>query len=1063
MFLLLAAGAAGGAYIYSLWKRSDELLQARVLSFLEEVAPEWKTELGRARFDFQGRVRLHDFKLHWGPGDVPLANFPEMILVMDREQMAQQKVLLHQVRFLRPQLLLVHKADGTWNWSGLPPPRRMSDVLPELRIEQGTLTVRIENAAGGAGSTVVFREVSLQFVPSGKQRYAVTGTTAVDRAGVMQFDAQWDLETRSWSLNGGIQQLKIGSDLIGLITDVSPEIRENLDRTLGRIKNPAAPAASPDLGLELTADVGFRVSQWRPDAEHEYRIGLQVTTGQITNPRLPFALYDVQAALECTNRQCLVRKLIARNGVTQVALDAKIERQPNATPARVALAVRDLSLDGRLYERLPETLREIYRLVQPAGRIDVQTTLDYDGTAGWKHATDVTAKDCTATCVKFPYQVDGIVGTIQHRGQTCKVSMKGWAGKRPVTLTGNTLAVGSPAAATFDIAVDDLPLDERFLAATSPGVQTALRNLNIQGTGDIRFRVSRPAGGGPEFQPTLVGRLRNCTMACTAFPYSLTNLNGGITWSGDTWTFRDLQAAHGAAQLTGGGTFVMHEKAGVLDLTVTTTGGLLDQSLQMALPKPQQKLWDEFAPRGQFNAETRLVWTPGELPQVDINAQLSNAGFELKAFPYPLDEVNGALSLTNHTLTIRSLSGRHDDTKVRVETGWGEVGPTGEWRVRLEKLEVDDLDPNRRFRRALPNGFREVVENLDPRDGTISLVGMLEFRGTGDPRDDITSAWHIETVYSGATLTAGVDLHNVYGRVFSRGTWNGKAVNSKGHVEFDSLTLDGYQFTEMKGPVEIKGSQLVIGSREAVTVAGPSGGALRISADDRITAKAIDGVFTLDGIAVLEKVPSYHVLITLSNARLERFAQLYLPGHNKLQGVMNGWVELNGRGSSSDQIEGRGQLQISPAALYELPVILSIFQILKFVPPDTAAFNQAFVYFNVARSQFDLRQIDLVGNAISLRGRGVVRFDGKLALNFYSTVGRNQLQLPLPLVQGLLGEAASGWVGVEVRGSMKDPLAKLTPVPKLDEALKNFLGAFEPRPMTQPFRPAQAAPARVRK
>jgi hypothetical protein len=506
----------------------------------------------------------------------------------------------------------------------------------------------------------------------------------------------------------------------------------------------------------------------------------------------------------------------------------------------------------------------------------------------------------------------------------------------------------------------------------------------------------------------------------------------------------------------------MEHSSGLLDLTVATQGAIFDQSLQMALPTPQQKLWEEFAPRGRFNAATRLLWRPGQPPRIGIDAELLSAGFELRAFPYPLDEVSGTVSFIDNKLAFQSLVGRHDDTKVRLEQGSGAIDPSGEWRIRLDKLNVDGLDPNRRFRRALPSGFREVVENLDPRDGTLSLSGMLEFRGTGDPHDHVTSAWHIETVYAGASLTVGVDLHNVYGRVFSRGTWNGKTVRSEGHVEFDSLTLDGYQFTEVKGPVGVNGNQLVIGSKDAVTVSGPAGGTLRVAAEDRITAKAIDGIFTLDGIAVLDKPPSYRVLVTLSNARLERFAQLYLKGQNKLQGIMNGWVELNGRGSSPDSIEGRGQLQISPAALYELPVILAIFQLLKFVPPDKAAFNQAFVFFNIGRGQYDLRQIDLVGNAMSLRGRGVIRFDGRLWLNFYSTVGRNQLQLPLPLVQGLLGEAASGWVGVEVHGTMKEPVANLKAVPKLDEALKNFLGAFEPRPAGPQMRPAQGRPGRVR-
>ena len=123
---------------------------------------------------------------------------------------------------------------------------------------------------------------------------------------------------------------------------------------------------------------------------------------------------------------------------------------------------------------------------------------------------------------------------------------------------------------------------------------------------------------------------------------------------------------------------------------------------------------------------------------------------------------------------------------------------------------------------------------------------------------------------------------------------------------------------------------------------------------------------------------------------------------------MNGWAELAGNSSDPKDVTGRGQLLIHPAALYELPVFIQIFKTLSLATPDKTAFNYALTSFNIGNRMVNFSGIDLIGDAISLRGRGWARFDGPLQLQFYSRPA-SAWQVPLRQQPGRSVHSGLGW------------------------------------------------------
>ena len=161
---------------------------------------------------------------------------------------------------------------------------------------------------------------------------------------------------------------------------------------------------------------------------------------------------------------------------------------------------------------------------------------------------------------------------------------------------------------------------------------------------------------------------------------------------------------------------------------------------------------------------------------------------------------------------------------------------------------------------------------------------------------------------------------------------------------------------------------------------------------------------------------------------------------------MNGWAELNGNSTDPKDVMGRGQLMIHPAALYELPVFIQIFKTLSLATPDKTAFNYALTTFDIGNRTVIFNRIDLIGDAISLRGRGWASFDGPLHLEFYS---RPASSWQVPLLSNFVDQFTQGWVGVSVTGTVQNPRARVMAMPQFDTAFRQFLAAIN-RPGTIP-------------
>lgn len=1059
LLILISLVITGVSFGYIWWMRSDDILKAGILEKVTKHVPGLMIDIDRAQFDFRRRVRVEGCRVQVVNHPDTIIDLPEVVVTLDQEKMARHQIIdVQKVVLNRPQLVLVRMADGTWNWEGLPEPVRSDNPLPELVIERGSLSLKFERGPESVPTAVTFQNLDLRLIPSGASRYEIEGHTSIPQAGKLEIAGYWDLDSKLGAVSGKWSQLEFGPNLVRMATGISPELQTRLQNAFPSLKlQPDQDTGMYDLGVSAQMDIQFSLARTKRDQPTQFQVVTYLREGKLKHPLLPFPLRNIVGKVLIDNQSLQIQDLQAHNGETSFAAGGYYSFQKRSTPegaplnqSSFSLQARQLPLDERLRSRLTGGLARTYDTLRPSGNIDLEVNLSHPGSGKWRiQDLVVSVNDGEMIPVHFPYRVDHIKGKLtQQEPDILNLHFSGMAGSRPVTAKGFVEHPGPASRMQISVEIDQVPIDASLRAACPEGVQNVLDEIDLSGKANATIKLTRvPALHQPIHMDVLAIMDHGGALQYRSFPYRVTNLSGRLFYSSQTGraSFDQLKGTHGNARLTASGSYARFENDGKLQLSITAENAACDSNLRLALPDSLQKLWGELAPTGKLKVlTTNILWERGRPAKVEIpHAEWRNGSLNLKDFPYPIDQIQADWNYKenpqtgNSEVRLTAVSGKHDETRIGIGKAFAEITPGGDWRFHMENMNVDDLSADRAFQSALPEAMGSALNVLNIQR-PISASGKIEFRGSQQPGTAITAAWDLNSYLAENTISAGVDVTKLYGKVHSRGTWDGNHLKLTGDLDLDSAVILGYHLTEIKGPFEINDEQLTVGSRQIRRTQMQSVSLPQINAKQPITAKAIRGVITCMGDIELSTVPTYNMQIELHRGLLEEYAARYMPGQSQLRGVMNGWIQLWGRGSNKSDLKGQGQLQISPAAIYELPPIAQIFKVVRLSQPDKTAFDSAFCDFTVSNQTFHLKYIELKGNAISLYGQaGEAHFDGRLKVDLFSQLTRRQL--PLPALTQLIGHATSGWIRVELRGTTSSPIVDIKTNPLLDGSLKTFL------------------------
>jgi hypothetical protein len=1038
--LVLVAAVAVGVYLFT---RMDDEIRRQVQQTLAEHFPQLNVSVGGARM-VEGRgIAVYDLAI----SETSSTNLQNNLLVVDEMMLVCDMQLSRLVRgtppieriiVKHPQLYIARQANGRWNLNSLWPLPECGEVRPQVVIQDAQVTLSEERQA--SLSPLLLRDVNLTLSGArddpGERNIKLHGTLSGPNVKRVEIHAQFDPQEQSLQVEGDVRQLQFTSELLAWTTCYA-----------GSIVGPST--------LVGHLDGNFTVRhQWGGQTLPQIDARLKLSEGRLDDPRLSRPLTEVSAVATCKDNTLRVEELRCNCGAASVVLTLQRQGWNSMAPLALAVRVENLPLDQKLYKALPPMLQGQWDKYQPTGLIDAEAQLTFDGTR-WKGSATLTGRELAFESNEFPYRVANGSGTMRyHLGAdgepgTLDIDLTAYGGGRPLKIVGQAIDPAPGAVGWAEITGDNVEIDGRMIAALPDSTRLVIQSLHPEGRFNVHWRMERTQLGQAKMHKSLRLELVDVRINYDKFPYPLSGIQGLVLADDDHWTFRDLVSG-GSRSVQCRGSLQPTAQGKELSLLFTAQQIPLDDDLKQAVPPGVAQAWDQLHPRGQIDLTADVYHLTGfakPTMRVAVRPRPETASIEPRFFPYLMEKVEGTITYHEGQLLMSDMRAEHSRTTIHTN-GSGNFAEDGSWQVQLEGLSADRLTARRELVGALPEKMQKAIEQLKPTGSFALQNSSLRVFKPGDSTAPVQAHWDMQLDCHQTDLQAGVELRNVHGTVRLVGAFDGTRCYEAGELEIDTATFQGVQFTEIRGPIWIDETSCRLG-HWASDAQGQT--------PRRVTAKVYDGSLVGDAWVTYDSLPQYGAEVSVAGADLQRIMTERFQGGNDSRGKVAANFSIRGLGRQLENLLGEGDVKITEAEIGQLPLLVGLLKVLRNSTPNSTAFNQSDMKFRIQGRHIYLDQLDFLGDAVSLFGKGYTNFDQQLNLAFYGVVGRNEIRVPL--LKDLVSQVGQSTIQLYVDGSLSDPQIHTQAFPMVNQLIQQIQTDLDTAGARQAQRGLPAAPA----
>lgn len=916
------------------------------------------------------------------------------------------------------------KPSGTWNVAHLwPLPAGDGAGFP---VELEDVVVEIVDPTRAAALTLRDIRLSLEperTLPGQPVKYRVVGNGTGDHFDRATWEGKFSRGGADWSLTGGVEGLEF-----------TPRLRAALPTDCDKWLEPLA-------SVRGRTRFNFEVSHsGLKDAALQFNIAGNVSEGRIDDNRLPESLTDVVADVSADNRGLKITGVAAKCGPGELSGSLTTGGFTANSPIDVQLKLKGWPLD-RCPRELPARLQDELKKLNLRGAADVSGRFTFDGKT-WKRNAVATARQVSLQHTAFNYPLTDGEGRLQDDGNSVRAELRALAGSTPITIVAEFPTAQGPAGAgRVDIRSEKpVLIDERFLAALEPNAQKVVRSLSPQGTISVVGRIERTAPDRPPLKSWRI-ELHDLALRYDKFSYPFFNVRGTLESVDGQWTFKNLSGRNDCGHVTGEGFLkTSPDQPSRLELAFKAGDVPLGEDLRRALNPGAQRLWDSIQPRGTLDVlNVNIGYDVGRPESFALTIQgkkwgpqqnVAGRGITLTPaqFPLRLDQVTGEFLFDRGQISLSGFSARRGESTLSSGCVC-RPRPNGGWSVVFDKIAIDRLQVDHELLQALPREVAAGVAKADVR-GPVGISGKVELQLPDNDREAYAADWDLNVDLENGGLDVGVPLEHIFGGVRLVGRGGPQGFASRGELAVDSFIARGIQVSNVRGPLTIDRQRITLGEWSAPPVNG--------KAPPPVTGNVFGGRIVLDAGREFNEDGRFALQASLDEANLWNVMLEVMPKHLGITGRAYASLALQGSAKGMHTWKGNGAVRLRDADIFDVPLIFALFKQLSIRRQDSVPFSDANMDFRVEGEDLQFDRLDFHGEVVSLKGRGRMTMTEQrpVDLQFYTQVGRDEIQLPL--LRPLLGEASRSFLLIEVSGNADNPQVTKKAFPAINDQLRQL-------------------------
>ena len=1025
LLITVAVALLVGGYLYL---RLDDEIRRQVEKRLSDHYTNLHVEVARARFEKDHGIAIYDIALfeRQSTGPVrPIISIDELYLAgnMRLDELVADRLCIDEIVVRRPRLQAVRQDAGHWNVTALLPLPQLSENLPVIKVEDAILVVEDATQSPTVARTLQGINLTLTPVVTGQavaqtgKPFRIAGTATGLPAREVRVEGEVNTSNGSYTLTVTITALEVSPELVASLPGVrTAELR----------------------GAEVSGrvDATLRVSGAAADEPPTWSATVTADRARIAHPSLPEPLSELSFTATVDADRLHIERLDCRCGAANIVLAGDRAGWASNAPLAIAAKVTSLPLNDSFVAILPESCGRIWQRFQPTGVVDAEIRLSFDGRQ-WRPQLVAECRGVSLTdAKKFPYRLEQTTGRLEYHAaqgnspDKLRLDLTGIGGGRPVRIESELTHLDPPSPLGWvEITGTDIPLHEQLVAAMPQKAMRLVRSLRPQGAIDFRFRADWNDPSQNRAEITQEIRLKNCAILYDRFPYPLRQVNGLVTERENIWAIHDVEGRgwNDATVVVCRGESSVHQDQFRTNLHVQATNVSLDDNLKFALSPGAQQVWGEFRPQGRVDFTVHAICEPGQSdPRIEVVLQPRerSVSIEPATFPYRLEQMEGVAEYNSDGVEFRNVIARHDRAVYSAAAGSWQTAPGG-WQLRLTGVNADRLTPHPDLLAALPPHWQRLIEQLQ-LDGTFGVYNSSLSFAKSPGSDRLAAAWDVNLDCHQAKVRGNFPVQSLTGGIHLIGRHDGQLTQTSGELALDSLVWKDVQLTNVRGPIWVDSTNCFLGEAAAGKQA---------QSPRRITADAYGGSVAAN-IEVQQNPGNYKLDLALGGASLARFANERLGGPSDMTGTVSGRLVLSGAGPSTQSLRGQGELNVVDANIYELPVLVAMLKVLKVRAPDTTAFNRCDMQFAIHGADIHFEKLNLLGDAVSLYGKGDSNFDRRLDLVFYTLP--EPANLPIPFWKTIAGRVSQQALQLKVVGTWDNAEVQPQTLPGFNQVLEQI-------------------------